>query len=111
MIILNIQYDIHMISLNIDGDNIILKNKKKNVLFSASEIGQFNYCSVSWILKKKGYHSGKAKKKSHGMRIHDRIGKRTHRFFWLIRLSYLFMIFGSIIMIIAFFISYYFVGW
>jgi len=27
----------------------------KNSVISASEIGQFQYCSVSWYLQKKGY--------------------------------------------------------
>jgi len=85
--------------------------KRKDALFSASEIGQFNYCSISWILKRKGYRSGNSKKKSHGMRIHDKIGQRTHQLFWLIRLSYLFLICGLIFLIIAFFISRYSMGW
>ena len=77
--------------------------KQDDSLFSASEVGQFTFCSVSWFLKRKGYRSPPSKKKSHGMRIHDKIGKKTHRFDWLVRLSYLF-IFGGIIILLTLFL-------
>jgi hypothetical protein len=77
--------------------------KRDDSLFSASEIGQFTFCSVSWFLKRKGYHSPPSKKKSHGMRIHNKMGRKTHQFDWLVRLSYLFILGGMIILLILFF--------
>ena len=32
-----------------------LSNKEKDFIISASEIGQYNYCSISWYLQKIGY--------------------------------------------------------
>jgi hypothetical protein len=62
--------------------------KKDDRLFSASEVGQFTFCSVSWYLQRLGYRAPSSKKKSHGMKIHDKIGRKTRLFPSLVRLSY-----------------------
>ena len=47
---------------------------KKSDIISASDIGQFQYCSVSWYLKKCGYKSESPKLKI-GSKKHSKIGE------------------------------------
>ena len=46
----------------------------KNSVISASEIGQFQYCSVSWYLQKKGYKPDTAFMDL-GLKKHQDLGK------------------------------------
>ena len=71
---------------------------KKDYLFSAGEIGQFTFCSVSWFLKRQGYHTPPSKNKSHGLIVHDSLGKKTHQFTLFFRLGYYLIILGVIVM-------------
>jgi|GEM_PF-576455 len=78
--------------------------RKEDRLFSASEIGQFTFCSVSWSLKRQGYKGSSSKKllkkKSHGMKIHDAIGKRTHINRLLLRLSFYLLLSGIVLLFV-----------
>ncbi|MBS3777831.1 MAG: hypothetical protein KGY50_00895 [Candidatus Thermoplasmatota archaeon] len=86
--------------------------KKDDRLFSASEISQFTFCSVSWFLQRLGYRAPSSKKKSHGMKIHDKIGRKTRLFPSLIRLSYLLIGCGILIIILLFiFDTFGLIGW
>ncbi len=71
--------------------------KKDGRVFSASELGQYMFCSVSWYLKRQGHQSASTKKKSHGMMVHDEIGKKMYRSQWLIRVSYLLICCGIVL--------------
>ncbi|MDG6218844.1 MAG: hypothetical protein QCI00_05345 [Candidatus Thermoplasmatota archaeon] len=68
-------------------------------LFSASELGQYTFCSVSWYLKRQGHKSPSSKKKSHGVLVHDEIGRKMLRSQWLIRLSYIFIVCASLLLL------------
>lgn len=74
---------------------------QKDRLFSASELGQYTFCSVSWYLKRQGHHSPPSKKKSYGMMVHDEIGKKMLRSQWLIRFSYILIVSGSVLFLIV----------
>lgn len=76
--------------------------KKDDKLFSASEVGQFTFCSVSWFLQRLGYRAPFSKKRSHGMKIHDEIGRKTRLFPLLLRLSHLLIGCGVLIIILLF---------
>lgn len=85
---------------------------KKDALFSAGELGQFNYCSVSWFLKRQGYHSPPSKHKSHGLIVHDMIGEKTHRLALFLRLSYYLIGFGALIISLILLLRFFgLVGW
>ena len=78
--------------------------KKDDTLFSASEIGQFTFCSVSWFLKRQGYKDSSSKKslksKSHGLKIHDAFGRKTYFIHLLLRLSYYLLVAGGVLLFI-----------
>ncbi len=84
--------------------------KRDETLFSASEIGQFTFCSVSWFLKRKGYRSPHSKKKSHGMQIHNSIGKKTYILRHVRNLSYVLIVSGSVLILIFLLIEIGFIG-
>ncbi len=79
---------------------------RNSEIISASELGQFNYCSVSWYLQKSGYKPispkieiGKNKHKKIG-NIIDKTQVNQKRVKNLLIIGYLFLIFG--ILFIAF---------
>lgn len=71
--------------------------KNDDPLYSASEVGQFTFCSVSWLLTRKGYRSPSTKKKFHGMQIHSALGKKTHRLDLFMKLSYGLIVSGLVL--------------
>lgn len=85
--------------------------REDDKLFSASEIGQFTFCSVSWFLKRRGYKGSSSKKllkkKSHGMKIHDAIGKKTHITRLLLRLSYYLLLSGIVLLFIFVIVNWF----
>jgi hypothetical protein len=86
--------------------------KRDDRLFSASELGQYTFCSVSWYLKRQGHQSPSTKKKSHGITVHDEIGKKMHRSQWLIRVSYLLICCGIVLFLFVLLSnSFYIIGW
>lgn len=91
------------------GDETVKKDDK---LFSASELGEFTFCSVSWFLKRKGCTVSRSKKKSYGVKMHDLLGKKTHRFQVLVKLSYYLIVFGLLFILILVFLNRLeLVGW
>lgn len=80
-------------------------------LFSASEIGQFTFCSVSWFFNRRGYKGSSSKKllkkRSHGMEIHDAIGKKTHITRLLLRLSYYLLLSGIVLLFIFVIVNWF----
>lgn len=85
--------------------------KKEDTLFSASEIGQFTFCSVSWFLQRQGYAGSSSKKslkrKSHGLKIHDAFGRKTHFIHLLFRLSYYFLAAGGVLLFILVIVKWF----
>jgi len=73
---------------------------KAKKLFSASEIGQFSFCSVYWFLRKQGYSISSSKKNAYGVKMHNKMGKKTYRIRVLIRLSSILIGLGSVLLII-----------
>ena len=50
-----------------------MKKRNKNFLINASEIGQYQYCSVSWYLQKCGYEPISPKLQQ-GTKSHTQLG-------------------------------------
>lgn len=50
------------------------REKKRGKLLSASEIGQYHYCSISWYLHRQGYKPKSTSLKK-GKKEHKRLGK------------------------------------
>jgi len=83
-------------------------NKKK--IFSASEIGEFNYCSISWYLHKCGYKA-KSQKIKNGINKHIETGKIINKIQVNIKcikimtfVGYFLLFFGFLIFILGVFL-------
>jgi len=50
------------------------KPRLNNDIINASEIGQFNYCSIAWFLQRSGYKP-LSKHLDNGIKVHENLGK------------------------------------
>ena len=80
---------------------------KNSQIISSSEIGQFNYCSIAWYLKKCGYEP-KSPNILIGKDKHIKVGKLIEktqvsikRYKFIASLAYLLLFFGIVILIIG----------
>ena len=92
-----------------------MSKKKSDNLFSSSEVGQYTFCSVSWFLKRQGYQGPSSKKlvkkKSHGLRVHETIGRKTHLNRVMFRLGYYLFFIGIFILLLTIIGSYFGLIW
>jgi hypothetical protein len=83
---------------------------KENDIISASEIGQYQYCSISWFLQKCGYYpksdsldSGLIKHKNIG-KIIDNIDRKQKKSRLLLLIGYLLFFIALIILLFEVFL-------
>lgn len=81
-------------------DNTNRKRQSNSKVINASEIGQFNYCSISWYLQKKGYKP-ESFHMDQGILEHKKLGETIDNTEKDLRKSKFFMIAGNILLIIA----------
>jgi len=46
-----------------------------NDIISASEVGQYTYCSIAWYLQRCGYEPEPSASLEHGLKVHKELGK------------------------------------
>ena len=79
-----------------------IKNpKKEKIVISASEIGQYHYCSMSWILQRSGYKPI-SKKLNIGREKHLKLGDTIDNIHVNIKYSRIISRIGLIFLIIGF---------
>jgi hypothetical protein len=92
-----------------------MSRKKSDNLFSASDVGQYTFCSVSWFLKRQGYQELSSKKllkkKSHGLKVHETIGRKTYLNRVILRLGYYLFFIGIFILLLILIGSYFGLIW
>jgi len=85
------------------GKQILLK--KTNVI-SASEIGQYRYCSHAWFLQRCGYEPESPFLES-GKHVHVALGNTIDRFEVKLRYSRWYALLGSVVLCIAFLLVFF----
>ncbi len=78
-------------------------NASKNKVISASEIGQYEYCSNAWLLQKKGYKPDSVFLKK-GVEKHRELGNTINKTEKNQKKSSVFAIIGYLLLGIAFLI-------
>jgi hypothetical protein len=73
----------------------------KNSVISASEIGQYEYCSNAWFLQKKGYKPNSVFLEK-GVEKHKELGNTIDKTETNLKKSNIFAIIGYLLLIIAF---------
>jgi hypothetical protein len=86
------------------GKQILLK--KTNVI-SASEIGQYRYCSCAWFLQRCGYEP-ESPFLEPGKHVHVALGNTIDRFEVKLRYSRWYALLGSVVLCIAFLLVFFF---
>jgi len=76
-----------------------MRDRNSNVI-SASEIGQYEYCSVGWFLQKKGYKPDSPHLEK-GLEKHRELGKIIQKTEKIHRKSNIFAKIGYILFVIA----------
>ena len=77
-------------------------NSKKKII-SASEIGQYRYCSISWYLQRNGYKP-KSKNLEFGLNQHKQLGSKIDNINKNLLKSKIIAIFGYILLVIGLFL-------
>jgi len=79
------------------------RNLSKSDIISASEIGQYHYCSIAWHLQKSGYEP-KSVLLEEGIKKHIQLGNIIDETEINIKKSRVFALIGYILLVIAIFI-------
>jgi hypothetical protein len=79
---------------------------KKTDVLSASEIGQYHYCSYAWILQRCGYKPESPFLES-GKQMHVALGKTLDNFEVKMRYSQWYTLLGFIVLCIAFLLIFF----
>jgi hypothetical protein len=80
--------------------------KKKSDILSASEIGQYRYCSNAWFLQRCGYKPESPFLKV-GKHVHVTLGKTIDELDNKLKYSRYYIFIGIFLLCIAFFLIYY----
>ncbi|MBN1861713.1 MAG: hypothetical protein JW840_09665 [Candidatus Thermoplasmatota archaeon] len=75
--------------------------QKKSDVLSASEIGQYTYCSVAWFLQRCGYEAESLSLET-GKQVHTDLGERIDGFSRRMRSARWSALFGLLIFFIGF---------
>jgi hypothetical protein len=73
---------------------------RKNDVLSASEIGQYNYCSIAWLLQRSGYEPESPFLET-GKQIHVALGDTIDALETKIRMAQRIAIFASLLFCVA----------
>jgi hypothetical protein len=78
-------------------------HQKKSDIISASEIGQYHYCSIAWYLQRSGFQP-KSEFLDKGLKKHKELGHAIDEINYNLKKSMIFKITGLFLLIIVFFI-------
>jgi hypothetical protein len=82
------------------------RSHKKTDVLSASEIGQYRYCSYAWWLQRCGYEPESPYLKS-GKHVHVTLGNTIDRLEAKLRYSRWYALLGSVVLCIAFLLVFF----
>ncbi|VVB59487.1 Uncharacterised protein [uncultured archaeon] len=80
--------------------------KKKTDVLSASEIGQYRYCSYAWWLQRCGYEP-ESQSLEPGKHVHVALGNTIDKFDKKLRYSQWYALLGSVVLCIAFLLVFW----